>query len=254
MSLDSLLKELEAHVQSGNIENGKKVLNQLKIALLESPSATSDAAVNQARMCAALENGVLLAVADGDLDAFGRNMAQLQPYYTAGGSMQSSTRKAHITGLNLMHLLVENRLSEFHSELELLSEEDATSPLISFPISLERKLMVGIYDEVLAGKIPDPSYEFFMDQLLQTVRDSIADCIEVSYKTLKLKDAAEMMKFSNVLELQDYIQNYRDDWIVEIDDVLTFQPPSTTATRADIPSMEYIKQSLTYATEMERIV
>jgi 26S proteasome regulatory subunit N12 len=248
MSLDSLLSELKTLVENGDVAQGKAVLSKLKIAILEGADGSPE---TLQKSCSALELGVLLAVADNDLDAFGRNMAQLQPYYMSG---VASTRKAHIMGLNLMHLLVENRLSEFHSELELLSEQEAADPLISFPIGLERKLMVGIYDEVLAGKIPNPSYQLFMEHLLQTVRDSIADCIEVSYKTLKLKDAAEMMKFSNVAELQDYIQNFRDDWIVEAGDLLTFQPPSTIPAATDIPSMEYIKQSLTYATEMERIV
>jgi 26S proteasome regulatory subunit N12 len=242
---DQLLNDLQGHVQSGNVDKGKAVLNQLKIALLSAPPGDSKAV-------AALELGVLLAVAEGDLDAFARNMAQLKPSYSAGIASQ---RKAHITGLNLMHLLVDNRLSEFHSELEWLSESEASDPLISFPISLERQLMVGIYDEVLQKQVPDPSYQFFMDHLLQTVRDSIADCIEVSYPTLKLTDAAAMMKFSGVAELQEYMRDYRDDWIVDpTGNQLTFQPAPTSATAADIPSMQWIQQSLTYATEMERIV
>ena len=48
-----------------------------------------------------------------------------------------------------------------------------------------------VREKLLAGTIPDASYQFFMDHLLQTVRDSIADCIEVSYQTLKLEAAAK---------------------------------------------------------------
>jgi len=101
--------------------------------------------------------------------------------------------KCKVLGLNLMYLLVENRLSEFHAELELLSEVEASAPFVSFPINLERQLMVGSYDEVLkAGlHIPDQSYQFFMDNLLQTVRDSIADCLEVSHKTMGIGDAVK---------------------------------------------------------------
>ena len=197
--------------------------------------------------------GILLTVAAGDLDAFARNFAQLQPHY--GLPSMSSPRKCHILGLNLMFLLVENRLSEFHAEMELLSEREASDPFVSFPITLERQLMVGSYDEVLKAhlRIPDPSYEFFMDNLLQTVRDSIADCMEVSYKTMKLSDAATMMKFSSIQDLMEYVQEARDDWIVE-GDVLCFQPPPTGRKASDIPSMELISQSLTYATELERII
>lgn len=266
MSVESLLKELESQVQAGNVEPGKATLRKLKIALLEASAAAVNNPQQQAALAtasaSALELGVLLSVADNDLDAFGRNMAQLQPYYMMQQSKDSTTaaspRKAHVIGLNLMHLLVENRLSEFHSQLELLSDKEASDPYISFPIGLERKLMVGIYDEVLNHyeKMPNPqTYQLFMENLLQTVRDSIADCMEVSYQTLSLKDASKLMKFNNVNELREYIVSDRDDWIVSDDNnTITFQPPTTASAAADIPSMEWIQQSLTYATEMERIV
>lgn len=154
-----------------------------------------------------------------------------------------------------MLLLVENRLSEFHAEMELLTKEEASSPYISFPITLERQLMVGSYDEVLKAhlNIPDPSYGVFMDNLLLTVRDSIADCMEVSYDTMKLQDAMTMMKFNSLEELQEYIQEARDDWIVQ-GDSLCFQPPPTGSKASDVPSMSLISQSLAYATELERII
>ena len=207
----------------------------------------------------ALELGVLLSVADDDLDAFARNISQLKPYYAVLSSSTNNNttteRKCHVLGLNLMHLLVDNRLSEFHAELELLSEADAGTPYVSFPITLERQLMVGSYDEVLNAKstVPDPSYNFFMENLLETVRDSIADCVEVSYKSMKLDDAVTMMKFENGSELQEYVQEKREDWIVE-GERLMFQPPPIGSKAADIPSMKLMAQSLSYATELERIV
>lgn len=203
----------------------------------------------------ALELGALLSAADDDLDAFARNISQLKPYYDALPASSTTERKCHVLGLNLMHLLVDNRLSEFHAELELLSEEEAGTPFVSFPITLERQLMVGSYDEVLnAGtNVPDPSYNFFMENLMETVRDAIADCVEVTYKSLKLTDAVSMMKLDSVEELHEYVQEKRDDWLVE-GDVLTFQPPPVGSKAADIPSMKLISQSLSYATELERIV
>ena len=200
----------------------------------------------------ALELGVLLSVAAGDLDAFARNVAQLKPNYVLG---TPSERKCLILGLNLMFLLVENRLAEFHAELELLTENEAATPFVSFPIQLERQLMVGSYDELLSAhaRIPDPSYAFFMDNLLQTVRDSIADCVEVSYKTMKTTDAMTMMKFDSPQQLVDYIEECRDDWIVE-GDTICFQPPPSGSKATDIPSLKLIAQSLSYATEMERII
>jgi 26S proteasome regulatory subunit N12 len=200
----------------------------------------------------ALELGVLLSVAAADLDAFARNLAQLKPYYSRGIITE---RKNHILGLNLMFLLIENRLSEFHAELELLTDSEASNAFVSFPIQLERQLMVGSYDEVLSAsaRIPDASFEFFMENLLQTVRDSIADCVEVSYKTMKMQDAMTMMKFDSPDQLKEYIEESRDDWLVE-GEILCFQPPPAGSKASDIPSMKLISQSLTYATELERII
>jgi 26S proteasome regulatory subunit N12 len=113
--------------------------------------------------------------------------------------------------------------------------------------------MVGTYDEVLSVKVPDASYQFFVDNLLQTVRDSIADCVEVSYKNMKINDAMTMMKFHSRQELLEYMDECRDDWIVQ-GDTLCFQPPPSGSKASDIPSMQLIAQSLSYAMEMERIV
>ena len=247
----ALLADLTGRVDSGDIEGGKTTLANLKIALLDAdPTSAATAQI----ATSALELGVLLSAADGDLDAFARNVSQLKPHYATAAN--TSARKNHIVGLNLMHLLVENRLSEFHSELELLSPAEASSPEISFPIHLERQLMVGSYDEVLAAgsRVPHASYSLFMDHLLTTVRDNIADCLEVAYKTMTMDDAVKMMKFGSVEELQAYMEECRDDWIVEDGDRLCFAPPPTGRKADDIPSKKLIANTLTYAAELERIV
>jgi 26S proteasome regulatory subunit N12 len=242
--MESIVQKLEACLKNKTPDNDG-LLNQVKLALL-----TQDLDAQETlHAVTALELGVLLAVHAQDLEAFQRTVAQIQPHYA---SLKSTPRRLQITGLYLMHLLVENRLSEFHSELELLTEQEASSPLISFPVGLERQLMVGIYDEILAVQPPDQSFQFFLDLTVQTVRDAIADCMEVSYTSLTVQQAASIMKFDNTKELLEYVQEAREDWILQ-DDTLTFQPPATSGAQ-DIPSMEWIQRSLTYATEMERIV
>lgn len=252
MSLEtatSLLSELKTKYEAGDVVGGKETLSKLKIQMLDfppgSPSHTQIAVEG-------MEIGILMMADDGDLDSFARNVAQIKPLYASLGTT-TTPRKCHILGLNLMNLLVDNRLSEFHAELELLTDEESKNVFVTFPINLERQLMVGIYDEVLNVTVPDPSYQFFVDNLLQTVRDSIADCVEVSYKTMKLSDAMTMMKFETQQELLEYVEECRDDWIVE-DNTLCFQPPPSGSKAGDIPSMKLITQNLSYATEMERIV
>jgi len=261
MSLENAKKALQSlrtNFDAGNVNGCKSALAEIKVLILDFPIGSEGTTADHLAIpISALEMGVLISVIDEDLDAFARNLSQLKPYYSAAASSStsSSSQKCHILGLNLMYLLVENNLSEFHAELELLTPTEAATPHLSFPINLERQLMVGSYDEVLnAGShVPDPSYTFFMDNLLQTVRDSIADCMEVSYKVMKLSDAVLMMKFQSKEELLEYMEECRDDWIVE-GDSLCFQPPEMGSKASDVPSMKLIAQSLSYATELERIV
>lgn len=290
-NLEQIVLQLEACVTSGDVMGGKRILSQAKLALLSSHNN------NIGLTTQALECGVLLSLADGDLDAFSRHISLLLPYYYSNNNNDdndsqtptstTTDRRNHILGLHLMHLLVEHRLAEFHSALEVIPEREAsTSPYLSFPIALERQLMVGMYDEIFRTPIPHVSYQFFVDQknsIRQTVRDSIADGFEVAYESLSLTDAAQMMKMDEngsssssdggVQALLEYIREYRDDWIVEgLDDDgggdesrmkldsdhnlarITFSPVETTLTSAEIAAGDWIQQSLQYAAEMERIV
>jgi 26S proteasome regulatory subunit N12 len=236
--LESIIQQLESCIKQGQLAAGQSLLTQGKLAMLKEN--------NPDLACRLLEQAVLWSVAAQDSEAFSRHMAQLQ-------AVQTAPRKPLIIGLHLMHLLVSNRLSEFHSELEVLTADQAMDPLVRFPIGLERKLMVGIYDEVLEGQVPDASYQYFMDALGPTVREAMADCMEVAYESLPVEAAAGMMKFTSKTDWDDYVQEYRNDWIVN-NGQLVFSPPTSQAQASDIPSMEYIQRSLTYATEMERII
>lgn len=60
-----------------------------------------------------------------------------------------SPLKYHLLGLNLLCLLAQNRVAEFHTELELLSPQDIQSNVfIHYPVSLEQYLMEGCYNKV----------------------------------------------------------------------------------------------------------
>lgn len=160
------LRELRAKIESDDVDGAKACVTQLKMLMLSFP-AGPDAPERCAGVAAeTLESAALLSLREGDLAAFARNVSQVRPYYDAASSSSSNNNRARILGLNLMYLLTENRLSEFHAELELLTETEAADPLVTFPIALERQLMVGSYDEVLdaGARAPDPSYDFFFGE------------------------------------------------------------------------------------------
>ena len=67
-----------------------------------------------------------------------------------GGSwlMPPSETRHHVIGLRLLQLLVANKLADFHSEVEGLSDEDRQHPSIKFSLELEAFLMEGSYNRV----------------------------------------------------------------------------------------------------------
>lgn len=65
-----------------------------------------------------------------------------------------SANKYQLLGLNLLFLLSQNRVSEFHTELELLPQEIIQSnEFIRHPLVLEQYLMEGSYYKIFGSKV-----------------------------------------------------------------------------------------------------
>lgn len=63
--------------------------------------------------------------------------------------MPESAYKYQLLGLNLLFLLSQNRVAEFHTELELLPADQIQSNVyVRHPLSLEQYLMEGSYNKV----------------------------------------------------------------------------------------------------------
>ncbi|PPD78324.1 hypothetical protein GOBAR_DD24751 [Gossypium barbadense] len=191
-----------------------------------------------------------------DQDAFERDFFQLKPYYTdAGSRLPPSQQEYLILGLNLLRLLVQNRIAEFHTELELLSATALENPCIKHAVELEQSFMEGAYNRVLSARqnAPHETYVYFMDLLAKTVRDEIAGCSEKAYDYLSINDARQMLLFSSDQELLEYIKEEHPDWEVKNGSVY-FQKAKDSAPCKEIPSLQLINQTLSYARELERIV
>ncbi|KAK3014581.1 hypothetical protein RJ639_009814 [Escallonia herrerae] len=202
------------------------------------------------------EHAVVLSVKSEDQDAFERDFFQLKPYYTdAGARLPSSPQEYPILGLNLLRLLVQNRIAEFHTELELLSSNALENPCIEHAVELEQSFMEGAYNRVLSArqKVPHETYVYFMDLLAKTVRDEIAGCSEKAYDSLSINDARQMLLFSSDQELTEYIKEDHPEWEIKNGSVI-FQKAKDSAPCKEIPSLQLINQTLSYARELERIV
>lgn len=202
------------------------------------------------------EHAVVLSVKMEDQDAFERDFFQLKPYYTdARSRLPPSTQEYPVLGLNLLRLLVQNRIAEFHTELELLPPAALENECIKHAVELEQSFMEGAYNRVLSARqtVPHQTYVYFMDLLAKTVRDEIAGCSEKAYDYLLLKDAQQMLLFTAEKELLRYIEEEHPEWEIK-NGCVFFQRAKEAAPCKEIPSLQLINQTLSYARELERIV
>ena len=128
-----------------------------------------------------LEIGAQLSVEVRDVAAFERYMAYLKTYYMDySKDMPESAKMYELLGLNLLRLLAQNRLVEFHTELELLPASALLqNPYIAKSVKLEQFIMEGSYNKVIEIKdsVPAESYRVFMEILLDTIRNEIGNKI-----------------------------------------------------------------------------
>jgi len=184
---------------------------------------------------------------------FERHVAQVKTYYTDYAHLlNESERKWPILGLSLMNLLAHNRIEEFHTELELIPTRDQQNIYISYPVQLEQRLMEGSYNKILTAKshAKIPAFHFFVDILVNTVREKISECNEKAYESLPVDDARSLLMFKSNADLLEYAK--KRGWEERRDNTIVFNKKSKEV--ALVPSHVLIRQLLGYATELERIV
>lgn len=254
--MQTQLSKLKSCVEQNRIEDGLAIVQECKIARL------TQSAVSDAEYQSVLESAVLLCVADQNLETMGRQMQQyLSHCDTSPSSLQPSPL---MLSLHLLALLVQHIDAEFHTQLEQrLSRSDeslAQDPLVQFPITLERKLMVGMYDQILTLEPPHPALTWLVETLrTTTVREAICDTLEVSYEKLTMEQAGKLIGVGSDV-VASYVAEEREDWLVD-ENTITFSPPTmggaaynhdpeTILTTAE----QWMQQTLQYAGEMEQIV
>lgn len=166
-----------------------------------------------------------------------------------------SAYKYQLLGLNLLFLLSQNRVAEFHTELELLpSDQIQSNVYIRHPLSLEQYLMEGSYNKIFLakGNVPAASYNFFIDILLNTVRDEIGACMESAYDKISIQDAARMLNLSTEKDIKAFAT--KKTWNLSKDGYFYFTTTSEKKSEEPIPSSELATLAIDYARELEMIV
>ncbi|KAL5551571.1 hypothetical protein UlMin_002600 [Ulmus minor] len=261
--VSQLFERFKAAVVRKDFDTSTKQLSQLKVLLTEFrslPPLFEDTpnAIHELTLARDIyEHAVVLSVKVEDQDAFERDFYQLKPYYTdARDRLPQSSEEYPILGLNLLRLLVQNRIAEFHTELELLSPAALEHECIKHAVELEQSFMEGAYNRVLSARqrVPHETYHYFMDLLAKTVRDEIAGCSEKAYDFLSIKDAQQILLFDSDQELLEYIKEEHAEWEIKDNKFVIFQKAKESAPCKEIPSLQLINQTLSYARELERIV
>ena len=203
-----------------------------------------------------LEKGALWSVEIKDQSGFERFYLQLRCYYFDYDQLlPASVYKLQIIGLYLLYLLSQNRLAEFHTELELLSLEQLQNIYIKHPTSLEQFVMEGSYNKIFLskGNVPASNYNYFIDILIDTVREEIASCFEKAYHSLPVNDAAKMLMLGSATELQMFAT--KRGWSSNEYGKYVLNTPSNGKQESQfIGNTKLMKQSLGYVRELEKIV
>ena len=208
-----------------------------------------------------LEMSVILCARADDEMSFERNFAQLKSYYEdVREDLPTSQNESICWGLNLLRLLMQNRIGSFHAELELTSSELLANACVKYSIELEQRLMDGAYNKIVEesvnGEIPDESFKPFANRMSKTARDEIVNCIEKSASEITLNNLARLL-------ILDHDKNEAMKYAMErgwnldasrLEETFVFSDAQAVPSSKDIPSNEMISRALLYSRELERIV
>ncbi|KAI9209113.1 COP9 signalosome [Polychytrium aggregatum] len=202
-----------------------------------------------------LEIGAQWSIKTGNITAFERYISQLQTYYhDHGPKLPPSQRQYPLLGLNLLRLLSQGKIAEFHTELEMIDPKQLESNIyIKHPLQIEQWLMEGSYNKVWHSRanVPHEDYLFFVDILMETIRNDIASCSEKAYTSLPISDAATLLYLKNEKEVVAFAKEH--GWVInDMEKKIYFDVSDID--HGEIRTHKTARQVLGYARELERIV
>lgn len=190
-----------------------------------------------------------------DEAAFERTMVQLKGVYgDFGRALPESARQGVLLGLWLLFLLAENRIGDFHAELEQLSRllpgGAASNRYVTYVVGLEQAKMEGRYTKLWAAPslVPSESYVPFTEKLIETAREDIADAMEAAYAQLQAEEARRLLGLPHASDLQRFVSARQ--WRTQGSLIRFGRDEPQTVLDAQL----LISESLRYADELERII
>jgi 26S proteasome regulatory subunit N12 len=184
-----------------------------------------------------------------------------QFYFDFGSYFSRSEKMLYYVGLYLLHLLANNRTTEFCTELELLNVEDLSNNYIKISRDLETCIMEGNYKHIFSIKSQFqklPHYNYYLEKFDDAIKFQIARSAEKSYESLSINDAITLLMLNDVQELYNFIKYEAEtieskeiDWELS-DERIRFKPKNKE--KMSIPSNRIINETVAMGIEIEKII
>lgn len=183
---------------------------------------------------AMLEREMDFYLCNRDIKNFENSFLKIkQFYFDFSSQIPRSDKKLYFIGLYLLHLLVNNRSTEFATELEMIDIQDLNDHYINIPRYLNECFMEGKYKKVteIKTQIDDLNYKFYLNMFNNAVRYEIVRSIEKSHDSLKINKFKYLLGFDTDEDLRQYIKkqcenfdaNREIEWKI-VDDSIYFIP------------------------------
>ncbi len=182
-----------------------------------------------------------------------------QFYFDYSYLIRESGKKLYFIGIYLLHLLSNNRITEYCFELEPLQLADFSNEYISFVVETEHCISEGNYNKLLSMKsnISEANYLLYLNKLSSSVRYQIAKSAEQSFNKINKQELLNLLMLKNNQELLQFIEkdinrgNNEIIWIVEEDRVVFKENPKD---KGVIPSKRIMNDTAELANEIEKII
>ncbi|OXA64797.1 hypothetical protein Fcan01_01858 [Folsomia candida] len=258
-----------------NYDKVDELLNQAKILLAKMQSyvplalAEGEARNELTLACDILELGARVSVAkmavekSDNSEEFDRYIAQLKHYYFDLNIGNESAYMYEMLGMNLLKLLSQNRIMDFHIELELFvhsnTEKALNDPYIKKAVEIEQYLTEGRYNKISAllttkeddlkvTGLKSTSFRYFIERVVENSRTIIADVMEKAYARLDKKSASKSLYISEV-DMNKFAKER--NWTIA-DDYVYF--PKKNEETEILPSYQLVQDGLQYARDLDTII
>jgi len=199
-----------------------------------------------------------------DSDDFDRYIAQLKHYYFDLRMAKESPYMYEMLGMNLLKLLSQNRIMEFHLELELFvhsnTDKALNDPYIKKAVEMEQYLTEGRYNKILAlltaneddlnvAGLKSSGFKYFIERVIENSRSVIADVMEKAYDRVTKKFALKALYTKDDLLVKFAKER---NWNISRDNYVYFS--KTALDNETLPSYQLVQDGLQYARDLDTII